>query len=55
MVYILDNEGVAEYLCVDFTYDSKVFGKSISRSLIKGGEKIDLDETNKQLYVSKYF
>ena len=39
-MYLLDNENVADYLGLDFTYDSSIFGQTLTRELIKGGQNI---------------
>mmetsp|Transcript_18314 Transcript_18314/g.15956 ORF Transcript_18314/g.15956 Transcript_18314/m.15956 type:complete len:91 (+) Transcript_18314:646-918(+) len=51
---MLDNEGTAESLCIDFTYEGEILGNKFIKSLVPDGANIMVDDSNMMLYVRLY-
>ena len=51
IVQILEYDGDVSDLCLDFTCTEEVYGKILTKELVPGGSDVEVNDSNKLLYV----
>lgn len=51
IVQILEYDGEVSDLCLDFTCTEEVYGKILTKELVPGGSDVEVNDSNKLLYV----